>query len=153
MQGNPIPETDSAKSKGDFSATLIVTPDKDWQEKWNTPPDTVPHFSEAREVTEGGELFILTFLSNPMADASGLTDVACDLVVSRPDGSQSDSERDIPCFKVDFPINPNNVYLSAASIKYVAEPTDLRGTWTVNVLMKDRVRGVEIPLKASFVVR
>ena len=153
MKGNPLPETDSSKSKNGFSAALIVTPDKDWEEKWYTPPETVPHFSEANEVAAGGELFILTFLANPKADASGMTDVACDFVVSRPDGAKSVDEQDMPCFNVKLTTDPASVYLSSASLKYVAEPADPRGTWSVSIVVKDKVRGVEIPLHTSFVVR
>ncbi len=150
MSGKPLPETDSAKSKDGFSASLMITPDKDWQEKWNTPPETIPHFSTADEVSAGGELFILTFLANPKLDLSGMTDVACDFTVSRPDGSKSADELNMPCFKTKLTTNPTSVYLSAASLKYVAEPADPRGTWTVKVTVKDRLRGVSIPLRTSF---
>ena len=107
MQGNPVPESDSAKSREGFSATVLVTADQDWQQKWDTPPETIPHFTTAREVGPGGELFVLTFLANPLVDAdSGMTDVACDFVVLRPDGSESTRELDMPCFKVKLPRGP-----------------------------------------------
>ncbi|MBF6023127.1 hypothetical protein [Lysobacter niastensis] len=153
MEGNALPETSASKSKDGFSATLLVTPDQDWQEKWNTPPETVPHFSTATEVSEGGELYILTFLANPKVDEAGMVDVACDFVVSRPDGKPSVEERDMPCFNGNLSTTPTSVFLSTASLKYVAEPSDPRGTWKVDVTVKDRVRGVAIPLHTSFVVR
>ncbi|WP_440224232.1 hypothetical protein ACQQ2N_03195 [Dokdonella sp. MW10] len=153
MSGNPLPDTDSAKSKDGFSASLLITPDKDWQERWAAPPETVPGFSTSDEVSAGGELFILTFLANPMLDASGMTDVACDFVVSRPDGSRSVEEFDMPCFKAELTTDPASVYLSTASLTYVAEPTDPRGIWAVKVVVKDRMRGVSIPLRTTFVVR
>lgn len=153
MQGNALPETDTVKSKNDFSVSLVVTPDKDWQGKWNTSPETIPHFSESREASDGDELYILTFLSNPATNAVGETDVSCDLSVERPDGSKSVGEKDIPCFKVKLTSDPHNVYLSSASLKYIAEPADPRGTWNVDVVVKDRVRGVQIPLHTSFTVR
>lgn len=154
MQGNAVPETDEAKSRDGFSAMVLTTRDKDWLEKWNTPPETVPHFSGASEVSAGGELYILTMLANPMVDpTTGMTDVACDFVVLRPDGSDSTRELDIPCFKVTLSTDPRRVYLTGASLTYVAEPADPRGTWTVAVTVKDRLRGVDIPLKTSFVVR
>lgn len=154
MQGNPVPESDSSKSREGFSATILVTADQDWQEKWDTPPETVPHFSTTSEVRPGGELFVLTFLANPAVDkASGMTDVACDFIVLRPDGSDSTRELDMPCFKVELTGNPRSVYLSSASLKYVEESSDPRGTWTVVVNVKDRLRGVEVPLRSFFVVR
>ena len=154
MQGNPVPESDASRSREGFSATILITADQDWQEKWNTPPETIPHFSTTSEVGSGGELFVLTFLANPMVDkASGMTDVVCDFIVLRPDGSDSTRELDMPCFKVELRGNPRSVYLSSASLRYVEEPSDPRGTWTVMVTVKDRLRGVDIPLRSSFVVR
>ena len=152
MDGAPIPESESRKSRDGFSATVIVTPDQDWQEKWNTPPETIPYFSEENEVNAGGELFILTFLSNPATDSAGNTDVTCDFVVTRPDGSRSVAETDLPCFRGVLQGDPHNVYLSGASLKYVAEPEDPRGTWTVDVVVKDHHRAVQVPLRTSFVV-
>jgi hypothetical protein len=153
-QGDLVPETESVKSQDGFSAMFVITADKNWQEKWDTPPETVPHFSEAKEVGPGEELYILTFLANPKADAeSGMTDVVCDFIVLRPDGTDSARELDMPCFKVRLHGNPRSVYLSEASLKYVAEPADPRGTWTVLITVKDRARGVAIPLRGSFVVR
>lgn len=153
MEGRLLPETEARRSRDGFAASLVITPDRDWQAKWDTPPETVPHFTEADEVAEGGELAILTFLSNPAIGPSGTTDVACDFVVTRPDGSTSLEELDMPCFNFELKTDPRNVYLTAASLKYVAEPSDQRGIWTVAVTVKDRVRGVGLPLCASFVVR
>lgn len=153
MNGRPLPESESAKSRQGFSASLIVTPDKDWQEKWNTPPETVPSFSTATEVSEGGELFILTFLSNPLLDADGITDVSCDFQVQRPDGSMSADERGLPCFKAQLKGDPHNVYLSTASMIFVAEPADIRGVWQVRVTVKDLHRQVSIPLQTSFTLK
>lgn len=153
MNGTPLPESDTIKSRQGFSASLIITPDKNWQEKWNTPPETVPSFRTATEVSEGGELFILTFLSNPQLDADGFTDVSCDFQVQRPDGSMSADERGLPCFKVPLKADPRHVYLSTASMKFVAEPSDLRGVWRVTVVVTDLHRQVSIPLQTSFTLK
>ncbi|TAH45022.1 MAG: hypothetical protein E6R11_04230 [Rhodocyclaceae bacterium] len=128
MDGNPLPETEARLSRDGFSASLVVTSDRDWQAKWETSPETVPHFTEANEVSKGGELSILTFLANPLIGPSGMTDVACDFIVTRPDGSKSINELDMPCFNFELKTNPKNVYLTAASLKHIAEPSDLRGT-------------------------
>ncbi len=66
--GKALTETDAMKSSGGFAASLLVTSDADWRAKWATPPETTPRFNEADEVHPGGELFLLTFLSNPQLD-------------------------------------------------------------------------------------
>jgi hypothetical protein len=152
MQGNPLPETAASKSSKGFSGSLVVTPDRDWQEKWNTSPETVPHFSEAKRAKAGEELYILAFLSNPGVDSAGMANVTCDFIVARPDGSRSVDEMDAPCFVTELTTEPTQVYLSSVWLKYVAEPSDPRGSWTVSIVLKDKVRGVELPLETSFVV-
>jgi len=150
--GRAIPDTPSAKSKDGFVAMLVTTPDQDWQQKWETP-DVAPHFSHATEVDVGGELFILTLLSNPKRDDSGNVDVTCDFMVTRPDGEQRINERDLPCFVTRLDSDPRNVYMTTVSMKYVEEPGDPRGEWKVNAVLRDNVRQVEIPLETSFTVK
>lgn len=150
--GKPIPETEAMKSRDGLGAALLITPDKDWQAKWQTAPDTTPRFDQTREVGPGGVLFILTFVSNLKVDpVSGMTDITCDFAVVRPDGTDSVRERDLPCLKIR-PGDPGDVYLSNAAITYTADPGDPRGVWQVAVTVKDHVRNVSIPLRSSFVV-
>lgn len=146
--GNPIAETEAQKAIDGFSGMLVVTPDKDWQEKWNTPPETKPSFTTADSVAEGGELMVLVFLANPGLDASGHADVACDWRITRPNGRTSE-EIDAPCMRGALSGDPKHVYMSPISVKFIAEPTDPRGTWQFAVTLKDRVRGVELPLKTA----
>ena len=51
VDGRSVPNSDTIKSINGFGGSLVVTPDPDWEEKWNTSPETVPHFSEAAEVS------------------------------------------------------------------------------------------------------
>ena len=150
--GTLIPENGAMKSRDGLGAALLMTPDRDWQAKWNTAPQTIPRFNQSRDVGAGGALFILTLLSNVKVDpSSGMTDVTCDFAVVRPDGSDSVRQRDLPCLKIR-PGDPGNVYLSNASMTYTADPGDLRGVWQVDVTVRDHVRNVSIPLHSSFVV-
>jgi len=48
----------------------LLTP-LDWQERWDTPPDTIPYFDKASEVRIGEQLVILTFFTNPGINESG----------------------------------------------------------------------------------
>ena len=60
--GEKAPEKENQKRNAGFGGVLLITPDKDWQEKWNTPKEHVPYFSEAKNVKVGDELTILLFL-------------------------------------------------------------------------------------------
>ncbi|WDY55882.1 hypothetical protein [Pseudomonas sp. PSKL.D1] len=151
--GRLLPDTDYAKSRQGFSASLFITSDSDWNEKWNTSPGTTPRFKTASEVSKNGELFILTFLANPKLDSTGMTDVSCDFTVTRPDGSRSLYEQGLPCFKTRLTTAPTLVYLTSAAMKFVADIDDPSGSWSVDVIVRDHLRGLSIPLHTSFIVR
>ncbi len=148
-QGNVIPDTDSRKSVDGFSGMLLVTPDMNWREKWDTPPEVVPHFAEADKVVRGERLAILIFFSNPQV-VDGLVDTIVDLKVARPDGTFAGETVGSPCYSGSLPGNPANVLLCESSLLYSADPEDPAGRWTVEVLLKDRKRGVSIPLRTAF---
>jgi hypothetical protein len=151
--GKPLPDSPSSKSRDGFSAVLIVTSDKEWLKKWDTPPETKPAFSTTDSVENGGELNILTFLAGAGIDAEAKTDVTCDLKALRPDGSAAIDQKGIPCLRTTLKGGGQDVYLSAAQVKFVAEPSDQRGLWRVFVVARDNHRGVTLELENSFTVR
>ena len=51
--GKPVANSDAMKSIDGFGGWLVVTPDLDWEAKWNTSPETTPDFSEAKNVAYG----------------------------------------------------------------------------------------------------
>jgi hypothetical protein len=149
-EGNPVPDTESQKSVQGFGALLVVTPDEDWEEKWNTPPEVAPQFSGSSTVEIGGKLFILTMFTNPAVDDSGAADVVLDLEVKRPDGSTSTHAESALCFEGEFRGPPHNVSLCATVVGFVGEPTDPAGVWPVQVTVTDRIRNVSVPLSTKF---
>lgn len=152
-QGTVLPGASATQSTDGFSASLVITADPDWQKKWETPPDVVPHFELATEVQPGGSLYILSFVSNPMLDPSGVAQVRCDLRIRRPDGSLSGDEHDLPCFVTPVEGDPKLVYLSSVGVKFTAEASDPKGAWTVEITVRDTLRNVSIPLTSSFEIK
>ena len=148
--GKPVPNSNAIKSINGFGGWLIITPDSDWEKKWNTSPETIPYFTEATEVTYGMELSILTFFINPKTDDAGEIDILCDIKVTRPNGSLSVNAKGIKCASGKLNGNPRNIRMVSAVIKYVGEKGDPPGKWIVEVTLKDKVRGIVIPLKAHF---
>ena len=153
MNGNAIPDSATAKSKAGFGATLVITSDKDWERKWDTSPETIPYFSEAKEVKVGKELFVLTFVSNPLVGETGMTDVSCDFLVVRPNGTKSVNTLNMPCLNVKLMTNPTHVFHTTAWLKFTATRSDPRGIWKVSVRIRDNLRNVDIPLETSFRVK
>lgn len=150
-EGKAIPESNTIRSRDGFNAMLLITSDADWQKEWDTPSEHVPHFTESHRVRTGGELHILGFLSNPLLDQDKMANVSCDFAVIRPDGSFSMNKKDFDCFRGKVETNPRNLYMSRASLKFLSEEADPKGTWQVVIVMRDLNRGVEVTLKDSFV--
>lgn len=144
------PDTEFRKTKNDFAALLLVTPDLDWREKWSTPPDTIPRFNEAKTVRVGQELVILTFFVNPKTDKNGRALVRCSIKVTRPNQTVSVNERGIACLEGDLKGDPNWVRLSPAVVRFVGEKSDPIGEWIVDVEVEDVARRTTLPLRTRF---
>ena len=152
-QNSLMPEGSATKAEGDFSASLLITDDANWQQEWETPKGEVPNFRLANSVAVGGDLYVLAFLSNPKLDEASMANVRCDLKVAHPDGTLSSDDHDLPCFVTRLESDPKRVYLSSVGLKFTAEEGDAKGTWTVGMAVHDKNRGVTLPLEATFELR
>ncbi|MCC4622050.1 hypothetical protein LL965_19040 [Xanthomonas cassavae CFBP 4642] len=149
-QGEPIAASPSRKTVQDMGASLLLTPDADWQQKWNTPSDITPHFNQADHVATGDTLFVLIFLSNPGLDAQRRADVVCSIRVVDPTGHAAQDTVDAPCLQTEIGGDPRHVYLAQVGLAVRAEASDPPGRWQVQVTVNDRRRGIRIPLVSSF---
>lgn len=150
--GNPVPDSDSQKSIAGFGGLLVVTPDEDWEEKWNTPTEGA-EFSHTSEVKRGGKLFILTMFTNPQVDGAGAAHVTMNIDIKRPDGSSSMHTEGAVCAQGEFSGPPHNVYLCGPVIGFVGEPSDPAGTWSVQITLTDMNRKISMPLATHFELR
>ncbi len=149
-EGRLAPDTDARKSVQGFGGWMIVTPDADWKEKWNTAPETIPRLRAAASVEYGGHLTILTFYANPQPDAGGEIKVLCDIKITRPDGSVSVDTKGVACASGKLEGSPRNLRLTAAVIEFIGEKGDPPGVWRVEVALTDKNRNVSMPLKVEF---
>ena len=144
------PNSDSMKSINGFGGWLVVTPDKDWAQKWETPTENIPYFSEANEVKYGEELTILPFFINPKADSAGEINIFCHIKITKPTGKASIDQGNIPCANSKLYGDPRNIRLTTTIIKYIGENNDPSGTWLVEFTIFDKNRNTSIPLKTQF---
>lgn len=147
--GTPSPPSESRKEVEGFSAMVLVTPDLDWQAKWNTPPDVIPEFRESDSVARGETVAILIFLSSPKI-VDGAIDTKVDLRVIEPDGAPQADLKAEPCLTGPAKEIGANVLLCESSMLFFASPTDPVGEYTVEVVVRDLNRGVEVPLRTRF---
>ncbi len=148
-EGRSSPPSESRREIDGFSGMLLVTPDMDWAAKWETPPDVIPHFREADQVARGENLAVLVFLANPLL-VDGRIDTAVDVRVTQPDGLAQVDATDAACVSGPYEGVPGNVLLCETWLLYVADADDLSGDWTVEVVLKERHRGIEMPLRTAF---
>ena len=148
--GNPVPDSDEMKSADGFGGWLVVTPYEGWEAEWNTPSEHVPNFKTIKEVRVGEALAILPFFINPKLDSNGFARVQCDIRIIKPDQTVSVDEANIDCFTYKLTKNPRSIWLSTLTLKYIGELEDPKGTWLVELVLRDMVRNITIPLKTSF---
>ncbi|QTH63902.1 hypothetical protein J1N51_14595 [Psychrosphaera ytuae] len=148
--GKKAPEQANQKAKGGLGGWLLITPDKDWEEKWQTPREHTPFFSQASDVKIGEELTVLPFFANPKLDNGGNFEIRCDIRVEDPEGTLSINEQDIPCAVGKLDMDPKSIFLTSTVIKFIGEEGDVFGKWTVYFDMKDVLRDVTVSLQASF---
>ncbi|XHS77822.1 hypothetical protein ACFJGW_19210 [Burkholderiaceae bacterium UC74_6] len=141
-------ESSNQKSIDGFSGLVLVTPDADWEAKWNAPPETRPEFRTVSTIHRGETIFVLTFFSNPKLDAESLADISCGIEITRPDGTVSAHQDEVPCFKAKL-TNPRSIYRTGAVIKFVGDPGDPVGVWRFKLTVRDRVRNVVLPLSTE----
>jgi hypothetical protein len=151
--GKSVGESESMKSKGDFAGSLLATTDEDWEKKWNTPPETKPNFNKAGIVPYGKKVFILTFFANPKLDQQGKANVRCDQRILAPTGKVSLEQKDATCYAGAIQGNPYAMRLSAPVVALSADPDDPPGIWSVEVILRDTVRNIELPLRTTFELR
>jgi hypothetical protein len=151
--GTGIPDTPSRKAINGLGVSLIITADPDWQAKWETPSHITPNFTEAKNVSLGGRLTILTFVVNPKPDAREELNVTSHIVVTRPNGTTSVSAPGLRCLSGRLAGPATNIRLCEAVIQFSADPGDPAGTWKVYVTVRDENRSTEVPVEGSFALQ
>ncbi len=147
--GSIAPNVANRKAIDNFGGWLLITPDPDWENKWNQN-HTIPKFTEAKQIQRGESVTILPFFANPKLDKNSNFLVLCDIKLIRPDGSLSINKANIPCAQGKLATSPQQMFLTRTVIQFIGEVKDQLGEWKVEFNMKDPQRGVSLPLETSF---
>lgn len=151
--GKPAAENEAMKSRNDFAGALQATTDEDWAQKWDTPPDTRPSFTKAETVPYGKKVFVLMLFANPLLDAQGNVNVRCDFRLLDPSGKVTLAQKDLKCFAGPIAGRVQNMRLSEPVVGFVGDPGDPAGVWAAEVVLRDAVRNVDLPLRTTFTLR
>lgn len=145
--GKPTPDTANMKSKDGFGGQFILTDNENIYAAWAKPE--TPKIDIATKLPVGKLLVPVVIFANPEKDKNGSIDVTYDLEIRKPDGSVARKIADIVCAKGPFKAPQFNLQLSQSEVKWGADATDPLGVWTFKLMLKDNIRGTQLPLEAS----
>jgi hypothetical protein len=146
--GKPLPDTESRKSSKGFGGSMLLTPDKDWREKWERAEN--PSYTTTEDVRLGETVMALVFFVNPANDKGGNIHIDCHFKVTRPDGSISQDHDLAPCAEGKLEGDPYDLRLIQAAAGFMGEATDVPGEWTIQVKLTDQVRHATVDLVTRF---
>lgn len=143
-----VEDSPHIKSIQGFGAQLWLTDDTEVFEKWNVP---TPGFQIAKvnKAERGKPILPIIIFANP-GEKDGLCDVTCDIVVKLPDGEVYGERKNGNCWK-GLPSPPNGeLQLGAETLGIVIEETDPAGRYTVEAIVKDNIKNLELQLEQYF---
>ncbi len=147
--GEPMADTDNAKSKDGFGAQLFLTESAEFFDDWNKPE--TPTLPLAKEARRNVPIFTVVLFVDPATDAARRAKVTCHVVVRRPDGTVY-GEGDLVGWDSPYAAPPHSLQLAQGSMGIRIEPDDPAGVYTVEATVRDEVKKVELPLKTTFKV-
>jgi hypothetical protein len=94
-------------------------------------------------------MFIIRLI-NHWSAITGKANVRCDFRILAPTGKVSLEQKDVSCFAGTVQGSPYALRLSAPVVEFSGDPEDPPGTWTIEVMLRDVMRNVELPLRTTF---
>lgn len=150
-KGEKVENETSIKSKNNFGAQLLLTDDKDYMKKWQRPTDGF-YIQSVRSAIRKQPIFILIIFANPGVDAKGLCNVSADIAITDPNGKLYGEIKDGDCWQNMPAPAAGNIQLSKFSMDIVIEEKDSSGRYTVNAVVKDKVKNTQLQFSDYFEV-
>src|SRR6266571_1134400 len=148
--GKAVADTPNMKSKGEFGAQLFLTESAQFFEDWNKPE--TPKLTTLEKPRRNVPIFTAILFVDPGIDASGAANVTCDITVRKPDGTVYGEQKDVVGWKGKYIAPAHNLQLTEGRMGIRIEPQDPSGIYTVEVLVRDNIRKIELPLKTTFAI-
>lgn len=133
---------------GCFASTAVITDDKDWREKWETPRENTPSFQFVNKLDLGDEATLLWFY-NCAALVDGEFKLECDVKITKPDGEVVVQQGAITCHEGPRKEDDMDVYLIPIQVNMKHTIDDGIGLMRVDLGVTDRNLGERISLDLS----
>ena len=148
--GKAAADTPNMKSKKGFGAQLYLTQSPQFFEDWNKPG--TPNLKTLERAQRNVPLFSIILFVDPGTDSKGSVDVTYDMVIRKPDGSIYGEQKNAVGLKGKYVVPSHDLQLAHERMGIQIDNQDPSGTYTVEVTVRDHIKKVELPLKATFKV-
>jgi hypothetical protein len=145
--GKPVTGPNIGTARG-FTAQLWITEHEDFFQKFAEGGDV--KFDGTTEVRRGVPVFLTFFITGPGIDTSGAADVTADIVIRKPDGSVYFEGKDAPCWGGKYQYSPESTQVADAKIKLRIETGDPAGKYSIEAIVHDKIKKVDLTLKKTF---
>jgi len=134
----------------DFGVQFALIEDKTFFDKWNTP--AIPHFKPISKASRGVPIYTMVIFAGAGLRKDGTVDVTFDAIVRKPDGSIYGQDKNMIGASGRIASLPGDLQLVREYFAIRIEPNDPSGEYSVEVLVRDNVKKLELQLKRRFTV-
>jgi hypothetical protein len=146
--GKPVPDTENVKSKNGFGAQVWLTPN-DIVDEWNKPE--APKIIITKRAKRNTPVYITILFASPSVNEKGLSDISGDILIRQPDGKVYADLKNVDIWENRAAPPKGNIQLAEKTVAIVIENKDLLGTYSIDVLVRDDLKQVTIPLHYEFI--
>ena len=145
--GKLIGDKPNRKASNGFAAQLFLTEDATFFDNWNKPE--TPRLNETSKAPRNVPVHTVVLFTNPGLDAAGDADITASITILKPDGSVYAKVPTVICWKGKYATPPDKLQLVQNHMALRIEPQDPVGRYTVQILVRDNVKNVELPLETA----
>lgn len=147
-QGQPVPDTPSMRSSGDFGVQLVLTSsEKEFRNSWNTTSGT-PKLRSTTSIRQGESISGVLIFSGCQAGPAKTCDVSVEFTLQSPDGSTSPAGTG-PVWN-DAPPRARELFLGKASVSIGFTKDDLPGNYKLLAKVRDNYSQRTLQLISAF---
>jgi hypothetical protein len=133
-----------------FGVQFALTEDESLFANWDKP--VPPHYTPISVARRGVPIFTVVIIAGAGSLPDGTADVTFDAVIHKPDGSVYGTQTDMVGVQSRIDPSPKTLQLCRDYMGVRIEPKDPAGTYTVEVVVRDKAKKLTLHLKRTFTV-
>lgn len=142
---------ENVKEKEGLGTMLWLIKPNDFFEKWDTPE--TPKLEVTKEVKRNVPISAVVLFVNPGVNDEGKCDLVYDMIIRKPDGTVYADLKDLEGLQNKSASLKNSIQLAVQNVGIMIEDKDPLGKYTVDAVVKDKVKKVEVPLHNEFIAK